>query len=42
MHLDTGAIGSFAEPHVEVLTLSRLEEENVIAVVEFGNLIEVE
>jgi hypothetical protein len=41
MHLDARPIGRFAQPYVEILTFSRFEEEDVIAVVEVGNLVQV-
>ncbi len=39
MHLDGRAIGRFAHPYVEVFALARFEEEHVVAVVEFGQLV---
>lgn len=33
VHLDGGAIGSFAHPGIQILAFSCLEEEHVVAVV---------
>lgn len=41
MHLDSWAIGSFAHPYVEILAFTCFEEENVIAIIEFGQLVEL-
>jgi len=41
MHLDRRAVGWFREPDVEVLALTRLEEDDVVAVVEVGELVEL-
>ena len=41
MHLHGRPIRGFTHPYVEVFTLSRLEEEHIIAIVEFGELIEL-
>jgi hypothetical protein len=35
VHLDGGSVGWFAHPAVQILAFARLEEENVVAVVEF-------
>lgn len=41
MHLDGWAIGCFAHPYVEIFAFAGFEEENVIAIVEFGQLVEL-
>ena len=41
MHLDGRPIRGFTHPYVEIFALSRLEEEHIIAIVEFGELIEL-
>lgn len=41
MHLDGRPIGRFAQPHVQVLALARLEEQHIVAVVELGKLIKL-
>lgn len=41
MHLDGRAIGCFAHPYVEIFAFAGFEEENVIAIVEFGQLVEL-
>jgi len=41
MHLQGRAIGRFADPYVEVFALSRFEEEDVVAVVELGQFVEL-
>ena len=41
MHFDGRPIWSFTHPYVEIFALSRLEEEHIIAIVEFGELIEL-
>lgn len=41
MHLDGRTIWRFAHPHIEIFALSRLEEEHVIAVIQFGKLVEL-
>lgn len=41
MELDSRAVRDLAEPHVKILSLSRLKEEDVVAVVEFGQLVEL-
>jgi hypothetical protein len=39
--LDSRAVGDLAQPHVQVLALPRLKEQNVVAVVELGQLVEL-
>lgn len=41
MHFNSRAVGRFAHPYVEVLSLARFEEENIVAIVEFGKLIKL-
>lgn len=41
VHLDSWAVGGFAHPYVEVLAFAGFEEENIIAVVEFGQFVEL-
>ena len=41
VHLDRRPVGRFAHPYVKVLALARLEEENVVAVVELGKFVEL-
>ena len=41
MHLDRRPIGRFAHPYVKVFAFTRLEEENVVAVVELGEFVEL-
>jgi len=41
MHLHARPIRCFTQPYVEILTFSRFEEEDVIAVVEVRNLVQV-
>ena len=41
MHLDSRAIGNFAQPNVEVLSFPGLEEKNIVAVVEFSELVQL-
>lgn len=41
MHLHGRAIGGFAHPYVEVFTLARFEEENIVAIVEFGEFVKL-
>jgi hypothetical protein len=40
MELDGRAIGDLAQPNVEILSLSRFEEKNVVAVVKLGQLVQ--
>ena len=41
MHLDSRPIRGFTHPYVEIFALSGLEEEHIVAIVEFGKLIEL-
>lgn len=41
MHLDGRAIGRFAHPYVEIFAFAGFKEENVIAVVEFGQFVKL-
>lgn len=41
VQLDRGAVGGFGEPEVEVFAFARLEEEDVVAVVQVGELVEL-
>jgi hypothetical protein len=41
VHLDGGAVGRLGEPEVEILALAGLEEHDVVAVVEVGELVEL-
>lgn len=41
VQLDAWSVWSFAHPHVKILPFSRLEEEDVVAVVEICDLIQV-
>ena len=41
MHLDGRAVGGLAHPGVEILAFSSLEEENIVAVVQFRQFIEL-
>lgn len=41
MHLDSRPVRGFTHPYVEIFALSRLEEEHIVAIVEFGKLIEL-
>lgn len=41
VQLDAWPVRGFAHPHVKILPFSRLEEENVVAVVEVCNLVQV-
>lgn len=41
MELDCRSIGDFAEPDVEILALASLEKEDVVAVVQFGELVQL-
>ena len=41
MHLDRRAIGRFAHPDVEIFSLSSLEKEYIIAVIQLGELIKL-
>ena len=41
MQLDRWPVGSFAHPQIEILALACLEEEDVVAVVQFRQLVEL-
>lgn len=41
VQLNAWSIRGFAHPHVKILPFSRLEEEDVVAVVEVCNLVQV-
>lgn len=41
MHLDCWAVGDLAHPYVEIFAFARLEEEDVVAVVQVGELAEL-
>lgn len=41
MHLDCRPIGRFAHPYVKVFALARFEEQNVVAVVELCEFVEL-
>lgn len=41
VHLHGRAIGRFADPYVEIFALSRFKEEDVVAVVELGEFVEL-
>ena len=41
MHLDGWTVRGLAHPNVQILSLARLEEENIVAVVEFGEFVEL-
>jgi hypothetical protein len=41
MHLDRRSIWGFAHPRIQVLALASLEEEHIVAVIEFGELVEL-
>ena len=41
VELHSWAVGRFAHPYIEVFTLPRFEEQDVVAVVEFGEFIEL-
>ena len=34
-------VGRFAHPYVEILPLSRFEEQDIVAIVEFGEFVEL-
>ena len=40
MELDRGTVGGLGQPHVKILTLSDLEKDAVVAVVELGQLVD--
>ena len=41
MHLDGRSVGRFAHPDVEIFALARFEEQDVVAIIKFGELIEL-
>lgn len=41
VELDRRAVGNLAEPHVQILALARLEEHDIVAVVELGKLVQL-
>jgi hypothetical protein len=41
VHLDRRSIGRLAHPKIEILSFSSLEEKYVVAVVEFGEFIQL-
>lgn len=41
MKFDCGTVGNFAQPHIQIFALPRFKEENVVAVVELSQLIEL-
>jgi hypothetical protein len=41
VHLDGGAVGRLGQPDVEILAFAGFEEEDVVAVVEVGKLVEL-
>ena len=41
MHLDGWAVRRLAHPQVKILSLACLEEENIVAVVKFGELVQL-
>lgn len=41
VHFDGGAVGGFAHPDVEVFGFAGFEEEDVVAVVEVGEFVEL-
>lgn len=41
VHLNSRPVGHLAQPYVQVLTLARLEEEDIVAIVQLGELIEL-
>ena len=41
VHFDRRAVWGFGQPNVEVFAFARLEEEDVVAVVEVGELVEL-
>jgi hypothetical protein len=41
MHLDRRAVRRFAHPCIQILAFSGLEEEDVVAVVEFSELVQL-
>lgn len=41
VHLDSRSVRRLAHPQVEILSLARLEEEDIVAVVQFGELVQL-
>lgn len=41
VHLDSRSVRCLAHPEVEILPLARLEEEDIVAVVQFGELVQL-
>lgn len=41
MHLDGRTVGDLAAPEVQILSLARLEEQGVVAVVQLGELVQL-
>lgn len=41
MHLDCWPIRRFAHPYVEIFALPRLEEQNVVAIIQLGKFVEL-
>ena len=41
MELDSGSVGRFTHPYVEVLSLTCFEKQDVIAIVELGELVQL-
>ena len=41
MHLDCRAVRRFAHPYIKILAFARFEEDDIVAVVKFGELVEL-
>jgi hypothetical protein len=41
MKLDRRPIGHFTHPHIKIFSFARLEEEQIVAVVQLGELVEL-
>lgn len=41
VHLDCRAVWHLARPHIKILSFPRLEEENIVAVVQFSQLVQL-
>ena len=41
VHFDSRSVGRLGHPDIQILGLARLEKENIVAVVEFGQLVEL-
>jgi len=41
MHLDSGAVGRFAHPRIQILAFPGFEEEHIVAVVELSELVQL-